>query len=193
MGFGVNGSVVLQMVTAAAMRAGFSGGLVVDFPNSSKAKKFYLVLMVGQPSEPVQLQGLTGEEGRGGVEVVRTSPPLHLRRMGPGCQSAHRSGSQLSDFAQLRGTTAFQCLESVDPFLIRPLSMRQVSRQHKKSNKRRCKKALGPTNLSARHPESKGKAWVHRKKANMRAKGVPVPNDSRCTAQSPASARLITD
>ncbi len=82
MGFDVNGSVVLQMVTTAAMRAGFSGGLVVDFPNSSKAKKFYLVLMVGQPSEPVQLQGLTGEEGRGSVDVVRTSAPA-LAAHGP--------------------------------------------------------------------------------------------------------------
>uniref|UniRef100_A0A914PEP3 Uncharacterized protein n=1 Tax=Panagrolaimus davidi TaxID=227884 RepID=A0A914PEP3_9BILA len=30
-----------------ANQAGFNGGLVVDFPNSSKAKKIYLVLMTG--------------------------------------------------------------------------------------------------------------------------------------------------
>ncbi len=30
-----------------ATRAGFGGGLVVDYPNSKKAKKFYLVLWVG--------------------------------------------------------------------------------------------------------------------------------------------------
>lgn len=29
----------MQLVTAQAMKAGFSGGLVIDFPNSSKAKK----------------------------------------------------------------------------------------------------------------------------------------------------------
>lgn len=29
------------------MRAGFYGGVVVDFPNSSKAKKYFLVLMTG--------------------------------------------------------------------------------------------------------------------------------------------------
>jgi 18S rRNA (guanine1575-N7)-methyltransferase len=29
------------------MRAGFTGGLVVDYPNSRKAKKFFLCLMVG--------------------------------------------------------------------------------------------------------------------------------------------------
>lgn len=30
-----------------ATKAGFGGGLVIDYPNSKKAKKFYLVLWVG--------------------------------------------------------------------------------------------------------------------------------------------------
>jgi 18S rRNA (guanine1575-N7)-methyltransferase len=29
----------VEMVTTSAMRAGFSGGLVIDYPNSSKRKK----------------------------------------------------------------------------------------------------------------------------------------------------------
>ena len=37
----------IEMITAQSMRAGFSGGLVVDFPNSTKAKKYFLVLMTG--------------------------------------------------------------------------------------------------------------------------------------------------
>lgn len=37
----------IELVTTQAMRAGFFGGLVVDYPNSSKAKKYFLVLMVG--------------------------------------------------------------------------------------------------------------------------------------------------
>ena len=36
-----------ELITSAAMRAGFGGGLVVDYPNSTKAKKYFLVLMVG--------------------------------------------------------------------------------------------------------------------------------------------------
>ena len=43
---------------------GFAGGLVVDYPHSTRAKKYFLVLMVGQPAEPMDLQGLTGEEVR---------------------------------------------------------------------------------------------------------------------------------
>ncbi|KAK0140394.1 putative 18S rRNA (guanine-N(7))-methyltransferase [Merluccius polli] len=33
----------LELITSQAMRAGFSGGMVVDYPNSSKAKKSVLV------------------------------------------------------------------------------------------------------------------------------------------------------
>lgn len=29
----------LELITTQAMKAGFTGGLVVDFPNSAKAKK----------------------------------------------------------------------------------------------------------------------------------------------------------
>ncbi|ROL49826.1 putative 18S rRNA (guanine-N(7))-methyltransferase [Anabarilius grahami] len=32
-------SALLELITAQAMKAGFTGGLVVDYPNSSKAKK----------------------------------------------------------------------------------------------------------------------------------------------------------
>lgn len=37
----------LNLLTSQAMKAGFYGGVVIDFPNSAKAKKFFLVLMTG--------------------------------------------------------------------------------------------------------------------------------------------------
>ena len=37
----------VEMITSAAMRNGFTGGLIVDFPNSKKAKKYFLFLMAG--------------------------------------------------------------------------------------------------------------------------------------------------
>uniref|UniRef100_A0A8C5P724 18S rRNA (guanine-N(7))-methyltransferase n=1 Tax=Leptobrachium leishanense TaxID=445787 RepID=A0A8C5P724_9ANUR len=37
----------LELVTAQAMKAGFTGGMVVDYPNSTKAKKFFLCLFAG--------------------------------------------------------------------------------------------------------------------------------------------------
>uniref|UniRef100_A0A8C2ZX92 BUD23 rRNA methyltransferase and ribosome maturation factor n=1 Tax=Cyclopterus lumpus TaxID=8103 RepID=A0A8C2ZX92_CYCLU len=37
----------LELITTQAMRAGFGGGMVVDYPNSTKAKKFFLCLFAG--------------------------------------------------------------------------------------------------------------------------------------------------
>uniref|UniRef100_A0A1L8DAT0 18S rRNA (guanine-N(7))-methyltransferase n=1 Tax=Nyssomyia neivai TaxID=330878 RepID=A0A1L8DAT0_9DIPT len=50
----------IELVTSQAMKAGFMGGLVVDFPNSAKAKKYFLVLMTGGI---VQLPQALGTEG----------------------------------------------------------------------------------------------------------------------------------
>jgi len=53
----------VEMITAAALRAGFGGGLVVDFPHSAKAKKNFLVLYAGFSGDlPTELpDGLQGE------------------------------------------------------------------------------------------------------------------------------------
>ncbi|GIY67955.1 hypothetical protein CDAR_243581 [Caerostris darwini] len=40
-------SAQIELVTTQAMKAGFGGGLVVDYPNSTKAKKYFLVLLTG--------------------------------------------------------------------------------------------------------------------------------------------------
>lgn len=41
----------MTMITEAAMKCGFSGGLVVDFPNSKKAKKYFLCLFAGESAQ----------------------------------------------------------------------------------------------------------------------------------------------
>mmetsp|Transcript_76865 Transcript_76865/g.238077 ORF Transcript_76865/g.238077 Transcript_76865/m.238077 type:complete len:280 (-) Transcript_76865:58-897(-) len=64
----------VEMITAAAMRCGFGGGLVVDYPHSTKARKHFLVVYAGMsPDAPQQVpQGLQGDEDdrmRGTVDV----------------------------------------------------------------------------------------------------------------------------
>lgn len=49
----------LDMVTQSALRSGFTGGLVVDYPNSTKARKMFLVLFCGQPAN--MPEGLAGD------------------------------------------------------------------------------------------------------------------------------------
>ena len=39
------------MITNSAMRNGFTGGLIVDYPNSKKKKKYYLFLTAGYSEE----------------------------------------------------------------------------------------------------------------------------------------------
>jgi 18S rRNA (guanine1575-N7)-methyltransferase len=41
----------VDLILGCAMKAGFTGGLVVDFPNSTKAKKYYLCLMTGPSAQ----------------------------------------------------------------------------------------------------------------------------------------------
>jgi len=60
----------LEMITSAAMRSGFGGGVVVDYPHSTKAKKYYLVIYAGSPNNPTKLpQGLQGDEKEETIEV----------------------------------------------------------------------------------------------------------------------------
>ncbi|XP_060687762.1 probable 18S rRNA (guanine-N(7))-methyltransferase [Hemiscyllium ocellatum] len=51
----------LELITAQAMKAGFTGGMVVDYPNSSKAKKFFLCLFAGVSGKLPM--GLGAEQG----------------------------------------------------------------------------------------------------------------------------------
>lgn len=56
----------LELITSQAMRAGFTGGVVVDYPNSTRARKIFLVLFAGI-SNIVMPQALGAE---GGQETV---------------------------------------------------------------------------------------------------------------------------
>ncbi|PFH33315.1 methyltransferase [Besnoitia besnoiti] len=77
----------VEMVTSAALRSGFGGGIVVDYPNSTKAKKFFLVLWVGGshlPDQQQQLQQLQaaalGTDGPAHIESARRERQKNIRR-----------------------------------------------------------------------------------------------------------------
>lgn len=53
----------IQLITSIAQKAGFGGGVVVDYPNSKKAKKVYLCLFVGGGGAQQVPKGLEGDEG----------------------------------------------------------------------------------------------------------------------------------
>ncbi|KAF8831172.1 hypothetical protein HHX47_DHR1000090 [Lentinula edodes] len=59
----------IQLITSLAQKAGFGGGVVVDYPNSNKARKVFLCLYVGggggqQQQIPQGLDGDVVEDGK---------------------------------------------------------------------------------------------------------------------------------
>lgn len=57
----------IQLITSIAQKAGFGGGIVVDYPNSKRAKKVFLCLTVGGGGGGQQQQlpkGLETEDER---------------------------------------------------------------------------------------------------------------------------------
>ena len=78
----------IELMTHQALRAGFTGGVVVDYPNSTKAKKMFLVLFTGggttplpkgleeQPTNTVQYN----DERRQRIRDMRGKPPKKSRQ-----------------------------------------------------------------------------------------------------------------
>lgn len=66
----------IELVTTQAMKSGFYGGVVVDFPNSTKAKKFFLVLMTGGAMALPKALG-TGDDGN---QVDYNSKREHMKK-----------------------------------------------------------------------------------------------------------------
>lgn len=92
-------AVQAQSLTMAAMRAGFSGGLVVDFPHSTRAKKYFLVLMVGGTAAVPEPKGLSGEgsdEEEATVSIAGRSHPRKKQRTGGHSQVSSMSTSTIT-------------------------------------------------------------------------------------------------
>ena len=70
----------VQLITSIAQKAGFGGGVVVDYPNSKKARKMFLCLFVGDGGAAAAQQLPKGLEGEGGVEGEDARATFEKRR-----------------------------------------------------------------------------------------------------------------
>lgn len=62
----------INLITSIAQKAGFGGGIVIDYPNSKKARKVFLCLFVGSGGGQQNLpKGLDGEELIEGEDSVK--------------------------------------------------------------------------------------------------------------------------
>eukprot|EP01041_Mallomonas_annulata_P001096 gene1097-2130_t len=81
------------LVAQCASKCGFAGGIVVDYPNSSKAKKFYLVLSFERSYQLPRAMGL--ENGKNAV----TSVARMSRQTGPkGGKTGQRAAVKSHDW-----------------------------------------------------------------------------------------------
>mmetsp|Transcript_62233 Transcript_62233/g.140199 ORF Transcript_62233/g.140199 Transcript_62233/m.140199 type:complete len:279 (+) Transcript_62233:75-911(+) len=74
----------VEMITSAALRCGFGGGLVVDYPHSTKAKKHFLVIYAGMSGDmPQQIpKALQGDEDDEEDETVAVAGRERQKRRG---------------------------------------------------------------------------------------------------------------
>lgn len=80
----------LELISTAALRCGFTGGVVVDFPNSTKAKRYFLCVFAGVDTDAARA---ALPRGRGAAAADGANPfsvPYEARR-GVGQKKAHRS------------------------------------------------------------------------------------------------------
>lgn len=67
------------LISECATAVGFGGGIVVDYPNSAKAKKHYLVLSCDRTSRKQLPAGLTGSSAAEIMDEVNNSDPSHVQ------------------------------------------------------------------------------------------------------------------
>ena len=130
-----------EMIASSALRVGFSGGLVVDYPNSTRAKKYFLVLAAGPPDA---------------LPTAKTD-------------EANDYANMKQDVIGRGGKNKFKHNSDFGLGV----------KKKRKGNKHARTIYVG----SKSHPEGKGKAWVIKKKQQMRNRGVKVANDSKYTGR----------
>ncbi|WFD30195.1 18S rRNA (guanine(1575)-N(7))-methyltransferase [Malassezia sp. CBS 17886] len=126
----------VAFIMSMATKAGFGGGLVVDYPNSVKAKKMYLILWVGGE----MMAGPNGE-----MKGVRQQLPQALDFGGPAETQVRNSSRKAADAGRERfakrkqGETAKQYIQRKKE-LDRARGKRHVPHDSKYSGKKRRRK-----------------------------------------------------
>ncbi|KAL6760733.1 S-adenosyl-L-methionine-dependent methyltransferase [Haematococcus lacustris] len=152
-----------EMMVAAAMKCGFSGGLVVDFPHSTRAKKYFLVLMVGTTSYLPAAKGLDGsepqDEEEGDVEMRDSSDAEGEQ----GAAGEEQTEVKVSGRERRRGK-----------------GLRKVG----------LPRGVKPARGGVAKPAKGSKTWVHKKKDSMRKRGYAgIPEDTKYTGRKRSKFR----
>lgn len=154
----------VHMITHAAMKCGFNGGVVLDFPNSARAKKYYLVLQAGQVAggfvPPPALTMEVDEEDEENSEEEEDSEYY----------GSDDDGEEDGDGMQFRDPSSRKRVH---------VGGRDTSHHHKRA---RAASAHGAKRRRKdNRPETGSREWVLLKKEERRRRGYKTSTDSKYT------------
>lgn len=148
----------IDMISKAAMKCGFNGGVVVDYPHSTKAKKHYLVLQAGQVAGVFIPPPALGEEGIGDSDCYED---LENETMSNDSEREEgEEGSRYWSHARVGGRDREKMKRS------------RSEHRFQESRKRRRKD---------NRPVTGTKEWVLLKKAERRRRGEKTTEDTKYT------------
>ncbi len=155
------------------MKNGFTGGLIVDFPNSKKAKKYFLFLMAGYSEEIVK-------EAEEAVYLPKA------RTEGEDYDFDESSGDEEDDSDMNDGdeeekeeaddSDDFEDDDDGPAYKKKELEIKQVKRRRDSKTIQKAKKQQGRFKANGNR---KNKQWIMKKKDRQRRQGVEVKADSK--------------
>lgn len=159
------------------MKVGFSGGLVVDYPHSTRAKKYFLVLMVRGREAPWRRRRAVTMPSREPRSLQRTR--THSPRGGAACLALARLPSPAPLHAprwmQVGGHAPVPTPRGMDGG---EPSDDEEGRQEVRVGQRRTKRQ------KSGKPGKGSRDWIVRKKAQQRSRGYEdIKPDSKYTGR----------
>jgi hypothetical protein len=160
----------LELLTTAAARCGFTGGLVVDFPNSTKAKKYFLCLIAGHMPKARTFT-------RGASSAVSSEAPRVI-------DVDTADDDDVEDGFSASGLEHSEAaLEATDGLGGALTSQGMVVALGKRSSREFGERRRHTAAKRLAEGQSSRRAWIQRKKEKRLAKGLPTKPDSKYTGR----------
>lgn len=161
----------LQFITNEATRVGFTGGVVIDYPHSTRAKKYFLCLFAG-PSSAYQLP--EGKTGSPKADVTDTESEEEDDEDEDGGEEEEGDDEEEEE-SEGEDPNAAYLNKPQDPLSAEINNYRSV---HITERQKRGKKRARSTERAVG-----SKDWVLYKKEQMRKKGMRTARDSKYTGR----------
>jgi 18S rRNA (guanine1575-N7)-methyltransferase len=154
------------MITSIAMKNGFTGGLIVDFPNSKKAKKYFLFLMAGYSEEIMK-------------DAEKAIMLPKARTEGEGYSDDESSDEDDSMEDSDKSESAEEESAEEDMRKKGEKGEKQISVANKRRINKTIQKAKAQVGRFKPNCNRKSKSWILKKKDRQRRQGVKVKADSK--------------